>query len=448
MMRLVCCLSLVIACLSCATGPLGGSGRPAAYSGVRPLNKTILDNGLAVLVHESHSHPLVTVDVWVRTGSADETPALNGASHFLEHMMFKGTDRYGPGEIDRVIEGLGGVWNAGTSKEFTHYYLTVGSEFFREALEVMGNVLTRSTFAPEEFERERGVILEEWRRKQDNPQGLLYEEIYRQSFATGPYRATVLGSFESISELSRKQLVDYYKRRYTPGNIAVVISGDVSNDDAVAAVGELFGAIAGPAKPTAGLEQPLAREMRHHEVIQKDVKEAYLALSWPAPGIAAEQDVYALDLLSMILGDGRTSRLYRNVREKKQLATSIGAHFPTSRHPTLLLVTAVTAPDKTADLRAAIEQEIARLRDKSVTRAELARAKKMAVNGYYFATESTTGVSQTLGYYYTLTGSEQFEQEYLERLAQVRPADIKRVARRYFSPTSCVSVEVRPAEDK
>jgi predicted Zn-dependent peptidase len=170
-----------------------------------------LENGLTVIFKQV-PNKVVTLDVWVNTGSANEDDKLNGISHFLEHMMFKGTPKYGPGQLDKVIMSVGGVWNAGTSKDFTHYYVTVASPYFDRALDCISDMMQNALVDAAEFDKEKQVILEEYRRKQDSPYGVLFDELYETCFLSGPYKRSVLGSFESISALDRKDMYDYYER--------------------------------------------------------------------------------------------------------------------------------------------------------------------------------------------------------------------------------------------
>ena len=182
-----------------------------------------LENGLTVIV-KNVPNKVVTLDAWINTGSANENDSLNGISHFLEHMMFKGTPRYGVGQLDQMIMNVGGVWNAGTSKDFTHYYVTVASPYFHTALDAISDMLQNALIDATEFDKERLVILEEYRRKQDDPSGVLFDELYELCYSEGPYRRSVIGTFESISKTTRDDMYDYYTRYYTPDNMVLMLS--------------------------------------------------------------------------------------------------------------------------------------------------------------------------------------------------------------------------------
>ncbi len=200
-----------------------------------------LDNGLTVYALEHSDVPLVTLDMWVRVGSADEPAHLAGISHFLEHMLFKGTPRLPVGEYDRRIEALGGYLNAATSMNFTHYYMTVPSIHLDAALEDLADVIRNSTIDPVEVERERGVILEEIRLKEDNPIGFLFDEITRRVFTEGPLAGTVIGSPETVSAMTRDQIAEHHERYYVPSNMALVVSGDINADLLRRRVRQYFG---------------------------------------------------------------------------------------------------------------------------------------------------------------------------------------------------------------
>ncbi len=375
---------------------------------------------------------VVTIDVWIATGSAREDDATNGISHFLEHMLFKGTSRFGVGELDRHIMQLGGVWNAGTSMDFTHYYVTVAAPYFHDALDAIADMIQHATIDPEEFEKERLVILEEYRRKQDDPWGWLFDELYRLTYEKGPYRRSVIGTFDSITRLTREVMVDYYRRTYTADATTILVVGDVDPD---AATQEAFHFFSGMARNENPWPDP-AREVAFHRgtrlVVPRDVHESYLALSFPGPGIENAREVIALDLLTTILGGGRSSRLIQRLREDLQLVEDVGMSFSTHKAPGMTYGYAVLERKNLDSAIGEFMHTLQSLPQKPPTDAELAKAKRILRNDFYYATETTSGQSSVMGYYMTLTGSEDFYHRYLALVESTSSRDLLETAEKYL----------------
>jgi zinc protease len=407
--------------------------------------ETKLSNGLRVIVREKRDNPVVTVDAWVNTGSRAEPPALAGVSHFLEHMLFKGTEkRRKPNEIDRLVEEIGGDWNAGTSKDFTHYYCTVAAPFRELAMEVVSDILRSSLIDAGELEKERQVILEEWRRSQDNPGDLLGDEIYLAAYAAGPYRENVLGTKESIEGIDRAGMVDYFERYYAPENIALVVAGDLSFDEAIRLAERHFGDWKRTFRPLANPLPPTKRNRGQRVVLEKDFEETYLAIATPGPSIRRQEDVLAADLLDIIMGGGYSSRLHQRLVEDKRLAHGVSAQAGVHRDDGLFFVSAALDGEKLDAFRGAIWEEFRRFRDDGPTPRELERAKTMLFTSEAFSTETTTGRTGNAGYLYTLTGSTELEETYLDRIKAVTADDLVRVARECLDEEAANEVIIQP----
>ena len=417
---------------------------PSLARGESAVEIRKLDNGLTVLIKENHANPIVTLDVWVNIGSMNEPPEINGVSHFLEHMMFKGTKNRPPGKVDLDIESVGGETNAATSKDFTHYYVTVASDYVTTGLDVLSDVIMNSTLDPKEVERERQVILEEYRRKQDSPFGFVYDEICEAAYRSGPYKQPVIGTTETLTSLTRAQLMDCYQRYYTPDNMVLVVVGDLKTDAIMKEVQRLFGSCRRKARPFENADRPTRWGGPAARSIDKDVNDTYLVMAFPAPSIATPRDTIVMDLILGILGQGRSSRLYQSLREKKQLVSGVSAGYGTPKKPGMFMIFATLEAKNLDKLRPAALDEVRRIRTSRVGRAELAKVKKMATNESYFANETTNGQADTLGLYYTLSGSEKYEQEYLKVMAGVTAGDILRVAGKYLDPDKLVLVTLRP----
>ncbi len=416
-------------------------------SGESAVKQFKLANNMPVLIVEESDSRVVTLDCWINTGSAAEPKDISGVSHFLEHMLFKGTSNRGVGEIDREIEAVGGMWNGGTSMEFTHYYLTVAAPFASTGLGVLHDVIANSLLDPEELERERQVILEEYYRQQDDPSDFLYTEAVKNSFLQSPCMWPVLGTPETINAITRDRMVQYYQERYAPENMVLIIVGGVTAMEILPEVEKTFGTLNRPYVPPAESAEPTIRREGHHVEYERPVRESYLVITLPAPDITRRQDVYAMDVLSGILGDGRSSRLHENIKEQKNLVSSIAAFYPTARTDGLFYITATLDYARKDDVLKAIFEEIRAMIDEKPKRAEMQKAVRMITSNFAFSHEKSSGRSSELGFYHTLTGDVQFEQTYLEMIEGVTPEDVRAVAARYLNPQSANIFIIKPAEE-
>ena len=429
-------LLLLLALLAPAVSPATAQSRTAA-----PL-RVVLDNGLTVIVQETHATEIVTLQAWVKVGSRDETDETNGAAHFVEHMLFKGTQRRGVGQIDREVEGLGGILNASTSFDYTQYFIVSASRFFDKILGIQSDALMRSTFDPQEFERERLVIIEELNRRDDTPSTRTFDALYTTAYTVHPYRRPIGGSRAVIQQMTRDQLFGFYTTHYAPGNVTVVVVGDVSAQDAVHKVRRAYGGWRrpAPARQQFAPEPPFGAVRR--SVIEGDVRVAYLNMGWLGPA-ARDRDVYAMDVLLYVLGRGRGSRLARSIQEGQRLVQQISAGFPTALDPTLFSVFAVTEPDNVARVEEVILAEIRGVREQGVSDEDLRRAKTLLEGEEIVSTHTTRGFATTLGFYATVADLE-FALTYRDRIRQVSREDVQRVAQRFLDPQRYALVVLQP----
>lgn len=407
-----------------------------------------LSCGLPLLILENHEVGVATADVWVRTGAADEPAEWAGISHFLEHMLFKGTARWGLGEIERAIESVGGICNAGTSHDFTHYYITMPADSISTGIGMLAEMIRNSALDPGELEKERLVILEEYRRKQDFPPGVLYERLYEELFERGAYHDTVIGSEATIRSIHRDQMQEYYQKRYSPASTALVVTGDVDPASIIAEAERAF----------AGFDRPLVELHPHPEVrfgrgkrvhIDKPTGgELYVAFAFPAAGMNQAQRVLPLDMAQSILGQGRASRLYQTIKEKQGLCSSISTYYPTHMTESLFVVAATCLPGQRAALREALERELVRFADAPPAEPEVRRALRLESSSHRFSMETTGSAAGSIGYYFTLTGGTEFFDGYLDRLEQVTAGEIRELAVETLRPgdlaATLVEVSVGP----
>jgi len=290
------------------------------------------------------------------------------------------------------------------------------------------------------------VILEEYRRKLDDPPGVLYDELYEQSYQAGPYRRSVIGTFDSISNTTRDSMFDYYQRYYTPDNMVLIVIGDVQWNEVGPQIDRAFEKFSRRRNPLPDANPETKYRKCITKTMQMDVNMAYMAMAFPAASITQQSDVFALDVASTILCDGRSSRAYRRLREELRLVYSISGGAPTHRRESLFYVMATLEPVNVPAAKDEIVSVFRRLSEQPPSAQELAKAQRVLRNGFLFSTETNTGQSGTIGYYYTVTGGTEFYENYLTNLSKVTAEDVARVAEKYFSSEPC-TVIVEPETD-
>lgn len=414
---------------------LSGCGVIGPVSTPRPVGtdaptRLVLDNGMRLIIQEHRASDVVSLHLWVRVGGRDERPSESGFSHFTEHMLFKGTETRGRGFVDREVEGVGGRTNAGTSLDYTFYYMLLPARQAARGIEVMADVAFNSAFDPDEIERERQVIFEEIRLGEDNPRSSLIRQLYAQVFPGHPYGRPVLGEEATLRSATREALRQYYKRHYAPDNMTLVVVGAVDAAEVRSAVARSFAKV-----PAAGHRreplpsQPSLQGVRRREVLRKD-RQAYLAMGWSAP-VLDHADTLAVDLLASILGGSRSSRLNQALRERSRLVSTIRAGYAALQGGGVLSVTAQLEPGDLRQVEEAILEEIRRIQIEGVTEVERQRAVAAAESEHAFATETAEGQARAYGLAETVWRLEE-ELRYVERLRGVAREEIREVARRYL----------------
>ena len=399
-----------------------------AYSA--DFNVFKLKNGQTVIIEEVHSNPIVTIDTWIKTGSINETDQNNGVSHFLEHLFFKGTTNHEPGEFDRILEAKGAVNNAATSKDFTHYHITIPSKDFNLALNMHADMLQNPLIPRKEMEKERKVVLEEISKDINSPSAKVYDNLVEMMYTNHPYKRKVIGTSEIIGTITREEILDYFNKYYAPSNMVTIIAGDVDTQKALEKIKSEFSADYKKApKHNYPKEKPLTSQLRKTELM--DTQSGYMLIGFRGTKIT-DNDSYALDVLATILGDGRSSVLYRKIKDEKQLAFSIGTANATFKEDGLFYISANFTPGNEIKLEKNIFDEINKIKKNGVTQEQVQLAKNMIERDTYYARESVTNIAQELGYTVVTTGGTKFYENYIENIKKVTPADVKRVANKYL----------------
>jgi len=396
-----------------------------------PVRETKLSNGLKVLIQPVHTAPVVSFMVWYKVGSRNENAGITGISHLLEHMMFKGTPRYAKGEIARTLQRHGASFNAGTSLDYTCYYEVLAKDRLEIAMDIEADRMVNASIPDEEHRLEMTVVRSELERNEDNPHRALYQETFAQAFQAHPYHWPTIGWRTDVEQITTGQIRDYYRLHYMPNNAIAVVVGDVAEDQALALVEKHFGAIpSGPEPPPMRIVEPPQQGERRFK-LRKPGDTPYLMVSWRNPELV-HRDNYALDVLSMILGHGRTSRLYRALVEGT-VATEVDASNETARDPFLLVARATVAPTSTLEeVEQALHREVERLQLEPVTSVEMDRAKRQVGASFVYAKDSIRSLAQQLGYFETVA-SYRYLDTYLDHVRSVEPDDVQRVARQYLT---------------
>jgi zinc protease len=433
--RIALCGLLSVLC-ACAHGFLGDTslGNAPVRKDENGMLRTTLSNGLKVVLVEDHSAPVVALNVWVRTGSADELPGQFGMAHVHEHMLFKGTERRGVGEIAATVEGAGGNMNAFTSYDMTVYHVTMPARDVAVGVDVLGDAVQHSTFDAGELAREEEVVIEEIRRADDSPENLISRTLFETAFSSHPYRRDTLGTRESVNSFTRQGLLDFYHHWYVPNNMTFVAVGDFHTDDVLAQVEKAFAG----SSARANLVHPRAPEPEQSApraaiVAEPKFHQSLLGIAWKGTSFGDPDTAY-LDLLAQVLGGGESSRLYREVKDRAQLVHGISAGSYTPLDPGLFLVDAELDADKLEPSISAIATQVRRLQQFGPTESELERARTNTLAMQVHERETMHGQAQKYGYFELLAGGLEAEQRYLDQIKRATRADLQRVATKYLVP--------------
>ncbi|HJX31787.1 MAG TPA: pitrilysin family protein [Thermodesulfobacteriota bacterium] len=401
--------------------------------GNSPIQKQTLDNGLTIILKENHSSPLVSFQMWIKVGSADEQDKEAGVTHLIEHMLFKGTAKRKVGEIAREVETAGGDINAFTSYDETVFYLVIPSRYFSSGLDIMADAIQHSSFDPEELKREKEVVLEEVRMRTDQPSTKLDEALFSAAYTVHPYQRPIIGSEKTVQSFDRAKVMEYFRKWYTPDNMALVVTGDFKSDEALAVIKKSFLNFTSHIKATPNRPaEPPQGEMRS-VILQEDVQKTYLEMAFHIPAVS-HKDLYPLDLLASILGDGESSRLYQKVKSEAGLVNSIDASSYTPRDPGVMMIGGLLEADKAKPALTKIFQELYRIQDEPPSSEEIQKAKLKLTSDFLYSQQTIQGEGRQLGFFETVVGDVAFEQTYVERINQVTAQDIIKVAQKYLTP--------------
>lgn len=400
-----------------------------------------LKNGLKIILAESHKAPVISVQMWVRTGSADEPKGDEGISHFIEHLVFKGTNEFGVGEIARTVEGQGGELNAYTSFDQTVFYVTMASSELNTGLRVIREMMGFPLFDPIEVDNERGVVIEEIKRGQDSLGRRGSDLLFKTHFKGHPYGLPVIGYEKNIKRWSAAHIAKYFRNRYSPPNMFLVVTGDFKSLELKKTIQAEFGPI-----PTKKFIKTKAAKWRPAKKTQIQIESAtfeqsMMYLAWNAPS-TEHKDVPALDVLSLILGQGESSHLVQRLRVKKALVNSVGAGCYSPLQGGLFMISLAYQPQKLEVALAELQDEVLKFLSSAVTTEEIQKAVLNLESDDFLSQETVDGLSRKLGgsqfYFHNLNQAA----KYSKALRELTPAKLQKIAKKYLAtpPITLVAV--------
>ncbi len=399
------------------------------------VQEVMLDNGLKVLLLENHKSPAVTFQVWYRVGSRNEQDGKSGLSHFLEHMMFKGTPDVGPEEHMRIIAKNGGRSNAFTMQDATVYFATMSREKIGIAIELEADRMANALLGGNYFDAEKKVVLEERRlRTEDNPASTLDEITSAVAYTVHPYRRPVIGWMGDIKNMTREDLRRYYRVYYAPNNAFLVVVGDFSSKEILTKIKTAFGKIPrGSDIPKVKIKEIPQRGERRVN-LKKEAELPLLLIYYHVPNLS-NPDSFALDLLTVILASGRSSRLHQDLVYRRRMARRVDADYSRlSVDPTIFSISAQAMPEKDpTELERAIDNLLEQFRSQPVTERELLKAKNQVESSFIFSQDSIFGQAMRIGRYEN-AARWQLKDRYLTGIRKLTAADLLRVAKKHLDP--------------
>ncbi len=405
-----------------------------SYSQDLKVTEKVLPNGLKVLLKEVHKAPVATFQIWYKVGSRNESLGKTGLSHMLEHMMFKGTKKYGPKTFSQTVQRNGGNDNAFTSHDYTAYFETFASDRIEISLDLESDRMQNLMIDPNEFLSERDVVKEERRmRYEDDPVNSMTEQMMSVAFSAHPYQWPVIGWMADISSFTRDDLYQHYRTYYEPNNATIVIVGDIDSQKLLARIEQYFGGI--PRGPE--VRKVTAVEPKHpgerRVVVKRQAELPAVFAGYNVPTLK-HPDSYALEVLQGVLSSGKSSRLYKSLVYEKQIALYAGGDYDNvSADPNLFYLYAGVMPGKTTEeVEKALYTEIDRFKAEPVTGEELQTAKNQIEASFIMGQDSNFNQAMLLGQFESVASWKLLE-KYVDNIRAVSKEDVMRVAKEYFS---------------
>lgn len=392
-----------------------------------------LDNGLVVLLQPVAGSGLVAVEAAVRTGSITEGEWMgSGISHFVEHMLFKGTERRGVGEVEKEIQRCGGTYDAFTSYEYTGYRIVIPNENLPKILDLLSDVLQNAAFDPSELEKEREVILKELALNRDDPDRFLHLLNWSRAYTDHPYRHPIIGYEPLFRSLTREDVVRYYRERYVPNNMVLALAGDFQTPETAKIIHEKF--IEMKRKGILEVEiprEPLQMSPRENLTESNKVELAHIQMTYHTVSLR-DPELYSLDVLAILLGDGESSYLHRLLHREKGLVYQVSCWSYTPRDPGVFTIDCLLEPDKVEPVIAETQKELKRLLASGFTKSDLEKAKRSVLTDYFVSRQTVETLAGDLVSNELLTSDPNFSQQYVSGIGKVTVEDLRRVLQNYL----------------
>lgn len=410
-----------------------------------------LENGHKIILAHKEGG-LVNVSSWVKTGSINEDDKNNGISHFLEHLMFKGTNKHKAGEFDKILEAKGAIVNAATWKDYTFYYVTLpkgeNNKDFYEAIELHADMMIDPVLPKHEIgaefdvndknvkeKRERHVVIEEIRMRQDQPWTKVYNGVNSAMYTEHPYKRDVIGTPEIISQVPQEEIMAYYKKFYTPNNISTIIVGDFDHEVVLKKVIEEFNFKSREnfVANTNKIDEPTSETIYIEKTAQ--ITSAFMMFGYLGPLACALKESTALEMISIILGDGSSSRLYQNLieKQKEQIFNMINAEHYQFKDGDNFFIQANFVPDKKDLALDLIKAELEKIQQNLVDEAEFKKAKKKIKSKFAYNAETVSEIGETIGYYMTVCDDLSLIEDYLKLVEELTIEDLQKAAQKYLN---------------
>lgn len=407
--------------------------QPVVASEVPEMVEQVLPTGLRIVAMENPGSDTVSVNVFISAGSLDESPDTAGLAHFYEHMFFRGTPTLSGLAFKKAIEDRGGQTNASTAKDMTHYYINLPAEEAERGLELLADALIRPELAQSGIDVERDVVLEEYRIGENNPGRIAMDKLYSMAYGDHPYSQSPIGTKERIKAFQQVDFVKWRNRQYGPARCTVVVVGDINAQRMVQKAKFLFASYKNSeAKNRVLIDPPEPPESPIYSEGNGPVGAAMILLGFPAPSAHDAEDVYGMDVLSFLLGQGPHSKLHRSLVKEKELVNSIDVSYLTPRQRGLVIVSAVGETKKVGEIRTAILDEIEAVKNGDFTPDDLRRAKAHLLQSFLQGSETNSGKADAIGFYSAL-GVPDFWKSYPQHIESVTSDDVIGAAEKYLA---------------
>ncbi|MCX7794117.1 MAG: insulinase family protein [Thermodesulfovibrionales bacterium] len=405
---------------------------PDDVQGEQKVQEYVLKNGLKVIILKDHKAPVATFQIWYRVGSIDEPKGKTGLSHLFEHMAFRGTPKYGSKELSRLIQKNGGIDNAYTTKDYTAYFQILPSDRIDLSIEIEADRMRNLLLREEDLQYERAVVMEERRlRYEDDPEASLFEEVQLTAFKAHPYRWPVIGMMSDLLSITREDLISYYRRFYNPSNAFIIVAGDVNPEEMIKKIKEFFEQIPEGESPERHYSEEPPQRGERRIYLKKEAEIPYLLIAYHVPSFP-HTDAPALEVLSSIL-TGKSGRLYKEIISKKRIAASVDASYSgLNRFPYLFFFDGIPLEGKDVkELEEAIYEVIEDIIRTPPSEREIEKAKNQIEAALIMEMDSVYSMARIMGTF-ELLGGWHLKDRYLEKIREVRPEDVQRVASKYL----------------